>query len=259
MAVAYRKEQNIKQAQATLEALLQLDPLSHFARAELYFLQPDSEKLSAFTSLIRNELPYETYLEIASAYSDLERNEEAEFILEKSPEHPMVFYRLAYLNRNRLAEKGKSYLQKATGMSPQFVFPFRLEDIPVLEWALKMDDSWKTPYYLGLIHWNNRDTASAKKLFLQCANVPDYAPFYIARSVLFSNETSLDDLNRSVSIDPKNWRAWQYLVNYYASENKTGLQLQSAEKAFSYFPANPVARINYAKALLAMEMLKKLS
>ncbi|MEP7259382.1 MAG: DUF5107 domain-containing protein, partial [Flavitalea sp.] len=249
LAVAYRKQKHIQEARATLEALLAIDPLSHFARAELYFLQPGAEKLSAFTSLIANELPYETYLEIASEYSALDLLEEAAFILEKSPEHPMVYYRLAFLNRNHTGG-GISWLQKATGMSPELVFPFRLEDIPVLEWAMKMNNSWKTTYYLGLIHWNNRDTASAKKLFQSCTNVPDYAPFYIARSALFSNETSVNDLTRSVSIDPKNWRAWQYLVNHYASENNTVLQLQSAEKAFGYFPSNPVTRINYAKALL---------
>ena len=71
LSTVYRRMGKPEQARATLARILEIDPLSHFARFETYLLQPDASTLASFRSMIRNEMPHETYLEIASYYVNL--------------------------------------------------------------------------------------------------------------------------------------------------------------------------------------------
>ena len=54
-----------RQGAEALAKILEIDPLNHFARFEQYLLEPGPGTLNNFKSMIRNELPHETYLEIA--------------------------------------------------------------------------------------------------------------------------------------------------------------------------------------------------
>jgi tetratricopeptide (TPR) repeat protein len=141
LAIAYRKQGNDQKAKRIRNKMLKVDPLCHFAYFEQYLLKPTRKNLKSFTSLIRNEFSYETYLEIAMDYYHAGLNKEAEKVLKKSPAHPMVYYWLAYLNRKN-AQKSAAYLNKASAASPKLVFPFRWETIPVLKWAIKNDNNW---------------------------------------------------------------------------------------------------------------------
>lgn len=62
-ATTYRLLEQPELARQTLQELLDLDPLNHLARFEQYLLQPNAENLVNFKSLIRNEMPHETYLD----------------------------------------------------------------------------------------------------------------------------------------------------------------------------------------------------
>lgn len=255
LATANRKLNNRHQSEQTLNELLEIDPLDHYARFEQYMLNPAVENLNNFKSLIRNELPYETYLELAVRYGNLGLDNEAIKVLEQSPQYPVVFYWLAYLYRNSSPEKSSMYLAKAEEMSPFLVFPHRLETIPVLTWAVEKGQSWKSKYYLGLIYWHILSTEKAVELFEQCGDIPDYAPFYIARGNLFQNIQSqycypCNDFSTAVKIDPGEWRTWHYLINFLQSYRAFDEELENSEKAYSMFPGNPVISTDYAKALL---------
>lgn len=56
-------------------------------------------------------------------------------MLTDAPTDPIAEYWLAYLSRNRSTEKSRAHLEEALRLSPQFVFPFRRETLPVLKWA----------------------------------------------------------------------------------------------------------------------------
>ena len=246
---------NQDESERTLNELLEIDPLDHYARFEQYMLNPTEENLNSFKSLIRNELPYETYLELAVAYVNLGLDNEAIKVLEQSPQYPVVYYWLAYLYRNSSAEKSSKYLSKAEEMSPFLVFPHRLETIPVLTWAADKTQSWKSRYYLGLIYWHILRNEKAAELFEQCGDIPDYAPFYIARGTLFLNKQAeycqpCNDFNAAVKIDPGEWRTWHYLINFLQSNGAFDKELENSEIAFSKFPGNPVTGTDYSKALL---------
>jgi len=266
LIAAYRKLNDKAAANAAIDQLLAIDPLSHPARFERYLVNSDSSAIRAFRAEFKSEFPVETYLEMAIAYTEMGAVEEAITLLKQAPEHPMVSYWLAYLHKDMAARQSADYLARATALSPEMVFPFRRESIPVLEWASHRQDSWKhrqdswkTLYYLGLINWNNRDIDKAKALFDQCANAPDYAPFYVLRGVLRQAKSVsgggatdvLADFNRSIELDPGSWRNWQYLINYHEGKNDLQKQLELSKKAYERFPDNPAIRIEYAKALIA--------
>lgn len=254
LGTAYRKLNMNDEARKTSETLLEIDPLNNYARFEQYLLDPSTKSLLEFNSGIRNELPHESYLELALEYANNGFNEEAIQILEQSPKHPTAYYWLAYLNRTKSPNKSQQYLKQAVDMSPLMVFPSRLEAIPVLTWASEQNPSWKNIYYLGLVYWNIQRTEKAKELFIQCGNSPDYAYFYIARGILFQNEPSQttsvsNDFDRAKNLAPKEWRTWHYVNLQKLSTGNFTEELKNSQQAFALFPGNPVLGIDLAKAL----------
>ncbi len=255
LGTSYRKSGNATQASKTYDTLLDIDPLNHYARFEQYLLLPTQDKLSTFNAGIQNELPHETYLELAMEYFHQGLEEESIKILEESPPYPTVSYWLAYLNREAFPEKSNAYLNQAEEISPELVFPFRLETIPVLNWAQKRSPSWKNLYYLGLIHWSKLGIDRAKELFKKCGDSPEFAPFYISRGILFQNDT-LDDLyaghnfKKANELNPKEWRTWHYLVDYSIRIGNFQQAERDAKKAYVLFTDNPVTGMDYAKALV---------
>jgi Tfp pilus assembly protein PilF len=258
LTTSYRKLNNKKESGNSIAELLEIDPLDHYARFEQYLLDPSLENLNNFKALIRNELPYETYLELALEYVNLGLDKEAMKVLEQSPPYPVVFYWLAYLNRNLSAEKSSNYLEKALEMSPQLVFPHRLETIPVLTWAIEKNQSWKSKYYLGVLFWHILKIDKAAELFEECGDIPNWAPFYVARGSLFRNVQTeychpCNDFNTAAKMDPGEWRTWHYLTNFLQSNGAFQEELENSIKAYSRFPANPVIGTDHAKALLNSE------
>ncbi|MEJ7586776.1 MAG: DUF5107 domain-containing protein [Ferruginibacter sp.] len=255
LSTAYRKQKDVTTADSVLQVLLNIDPLSHYARFEKYLLNPSESRLIDFTSAIRNELPHETYLELALTYASRGLSDEAIKVLEQAPAYPTVYYWLAYLKRNTSPVESLAHLKTAEALSTSFVFPFRLETIPVLTWANQQLPSWKTTYYLGLVHWNNLHLAKAKELFEACGNTPDNAAFYLTRGLLFQgdpikNSSVLQDFERAIQLQPAEWRGWHARSEYFLGNGlfKQG-QLRAA-LAYKRFKLNPIISMDYAKVLL---------
>ena len=82
---AYSKNDNPKEEPVRLASLLEIDPLNHYARFEKYLLDQEGSDLQNFKSLIRNELPYETYLELALEYVNQGLDSEAILVLGTIP------------------------------------------------------------------------------------------------------------------------------------------------------------------------------
>lgn len=269
LITAYRKLNKADQSKVAIDELLQIDPLSHFAKFEKYLSAFDTTKgRNEFQSDIQNEFPQETYLELAIQYVNTGMNEEAIKVLDLAPAHPTVYYWLAYLYRNTSKQKSEEYLTKSEAISPWLVFPFRLESLVVLEWAEQQHHTWKTVYYAALIQWNNNNYSKAKQLFDQCGSEPGYALFYISRGILFSDDKNkkdkvLKDFVKAKEMDPNEWRTWNALNNFYESNDFFPEQFKNAKEAYQKFPANAVIGIDYAKALLntkkANECIKILS
>lgn len=256
LATGYRKQKDYMQCASIVNDILKIDPLNHYARFEQYLSNPTPATLENFKSQIRNELPYETYLELALEYVNQGQNDEAVQVLEQSPPYPTVFYWLAYLYRDSSPNKSAQFLKQAETISPFLVFPYRLETIPVLQWAQKISSSWKTDYYLGLIYWHIQQNGKAKELFSKCGDTPDYATFYITRGILFQDDKSKyadveNDFKRAQKLGPKEWRTWLYLSKFYENAGNFSKQLEITKQMYPRFADNPVVGITHAKALLS--------
>ena len=256
-ALCARKRDRKQEAREALDTILEIDPLNHFARFEQYFSEPKPERLDAFTTMIRNEFPHETYLELAAGYFNLGLLEETVAVLEQAPSHPIVEYWLAFLyDRQGNISKSQRYLAKALVASPSLVYPFRWETANVLEWAAKKKPHWKTWYYLALVYWSKDRDERAKQYFLECGDAPDYAPFYITRGKFLNPEnpaSALKDYKKALDSDPGAWRSYYVLVKDYMESSEYKKCLDIARQGAKKFPGNYMLRFEYARALLYNE------
>ncbi len=255
-AVTHRLRGDKAAALDGIDGILAVDPLSHFARLERHFLDRKAIDRRSVDALIRNELPHETYLELAVAYFNLGLEEEAGEILAMSPSYPVADYWLAYLLREKDPAKSRQHLERAVGAKPDFVFPYRLETIPVLQWASGEKESWKTTYYLALILWNIGRVDEARAMFRGLGRLPDWSPFYLARARLLAaeaegdDEVVLADLRKAVELDRTNWRAWKALGEAHEGSGRFDLALQASKTVYDLYPEKFILAMDYAKSLL---------
>ena len=248
LCAALRKAGNNQLAEKVRRELLETDPLNHFARFEGYLLAPNNETLKQFRVAIQNEFPHESYLELAVTFASLGLIGDAIKVLRLAPAYPMVNYWLAYLQKDSKA--GSDMMKQAEKPGAEFVFPFREESIPVLQYAITQSTSWKPKYYLALIYWSKGASGKALKLLKECGNAPDFAPFYISRAHLAPGNTREADLRKALALAPGQWRTYQYLADYLSEKKKYAEAEVVWADASKKFPGNVVVNISYAKALL---------
>lgn len=250
LAVAYRYLGEKGKAEAEIEQVLADLPLYHPVRFEQAWLSgaKSVEELKSFTSLIRNELPQETYMELAGWYERIGLADEALALYACAGDYPIALYRAAYL-LNKVGKKAdaRAMLERANAGSPDFVFPFRPESMPALQWAARELPSWKADYYQGLILWANHQPAEALKKLDACAPT-DYAPFYLSRAQLKQGEARLADLRRAEEIDPS-WRVGQALLNYYSAAKDWQAAVETGKKYAKKYADNYYIGLKYANAL----------
>lgn len=246
LMVVYRKTGQSDKAKAIIDPLLEDLPLYHAARFENYLLNRMDEK--DFGSLIRNELPFEIYMELAEWYEAVGCNEEALTLLSFAENYPIAAYKKAWLLHKSGDEAGSMIaLEKANAQSPEVVFPFRPTSLKALEWAKTIWPDWKISYYEGLIYWVNQDKAKALALFEGCSGA-NYAPFYLSRASLKEGESRLTDLLKAEQVD-ESWRTGFALINYYISNNQWQQAVEIGKKYIKKYPSNYYIGLKYAKAL----------
>ncbi|KPL21306.1 MAG: hypothetical protein AMS23_09525, partial [Bacteroides sp. SM1_62] len=229
-AIAQRKLGNHRYAEEILRAILEIDPLDHFALFERYLLNP-GVGLTTFNNSFKNEMAREEYLELGLFYANLDLHDEAIGVLEQVPDYPAIHYWLAWLNQGD-KEKSQGYLETALEASPEFVFPYRTETLEVLDWASKQVPSWKTDYYAALILWNRGRNEEALGLLEKWDEEPQFVPFYYARACLkgLYDDAGLADMQKALAIDPDQWRIYRELADIYNRRNDLQSALEIAEK-----------------------------
>ncbi|HYJ64930.1 MAG TPA: DUF5107 domain-containing protein, partial [Parafilimonas sp.] len=158
-AIIYRKENNKQNADKILDTLLSLDALNHFALFEKYLWNNDDKTKLEFTSTIQNELPAETYTELAIWYYNNGCIDEAKKTFVLSPPSVVTTYWLAFLNNSTI---------NFDTINPAFSFPFRSETANVIQQLLKKQDNWLLKFNLALIYHDRNRIGEAKQLLLSC-------------------------------------------------------------------------------------------
>ena len=267
-ALIDRKQGNRISALAILDEQISLDPLSHMARFEKYLNTGSESDRKEFVQYIRQELPHETFIEMAIQYHEWNLDEEALKILELSPIHPMVQIWQAYLlDRKGKKEASAEKLELAMHASPELVFPFRPEMTGLFSWANKLQPCWKWRYYEALIYWQHNQPEPAKTLFNSCGTEPDYVPFYLAKAELFKDESEIvkNTLEKAYQLDPLFWRTGLSLTRFYSRENQPVKALEVAFNNYKSHPGSFIVGLQYAQMLKlngkyadALEALDKL-
>ncbi len=252
LMVAYRKSGLKEKARRQIEKVLSDWPIYHFARYEQLCLDPSFEAMGRFTDLVRNELAWETYLELGSWYESAGCYDEALELYTFAGGYPIADYRIAYLLHRRGMEKeAQEVLKKADITPPAFVFPFRSETAEALRWAVDRSNDWKPKYYLALVCWANQNLSEAARL-MEAAGNPPYAPFYLTRARLkelmpdAGGDAVLADLLKAEK-EAMSWRTGDALLSAYMAKARWPEVVETGRKYMKKYPDNYYIGLKLAK------------
>jgi tetratricopeptide (TPR) repeat protein len=251
-AITERKLGNQEEALNIINEQLDINPLNHAARFEKYLNTKDPADQNEFVSLIRQEWPHETYIEMAIRYYDWNMEEEAHILLDLAPEHPMVqLWQAWLLKKEGKDQEAKEILIQANTASPALIFPFRPEMNELFSWAYTVMPGWKWLYYEALTCWQFNQPERARELFIKCGDDPDFAPFYLTKSRLFEDDYQVfkASVERAYALDPDSWRMGMNMVNLYIKENQVGKALQIAKRNFKLHSDKCMVVLQYANVL----------
>jgi predicted Zn-dependent protease len=217
LAVAYRLQRNRQAAESALHRIEQYDPLSCFVVFENWLWQKqDTGKKSL---LLHNEMPDQSYLELALWYYGIGLHADCVQALQVYPASAETNYWLGYLNKGTTAEK--IYYDKAKAAKTQAAFPFRPESAVPVQWFIDQAHDWQPVYTMALIQGACGNLAAAAKLMNSCGQQPDDAAFYSARAKLNAADSNaaLADIKKAIGLDGQQWRYYKQLAEWY---NKAG-------------------------------------
>lgn len=159
-AIVLRKLNKTDEAKKQLLEVINKNKLNHQALYELYLSSksinnPEDANLffERFSSAAKDEI--QSYLELACEYINSGFYQEAVDLLSiienKGENSPMLYYYLGYLyGQLGDAKKAAEYCKTASEKPNEYCFPFRAEEVDILNFAQSIDptDSF-APYYLG--------------------------------------------------------------------------------------------------------------
>jgi tetratricopeptide (TPR) repeat protein len=253
LAVAGRVRGQSAEAAAAVARMAELNPLDHFARAEAYLAAGDPQAGRPLVAGVRNELPHETFLELAAWYRDIGRIDDARRVLELAPPQDEVLYWLAFVQDALHDPAAAETLRRADAASARLVFPFRSESASVFEWAMNRTTNWRPRYYRSLIFWGLGDPKRALDLLTECGDAPDFAPLFAARAALEAGgarDRSLADLRRAASLEPVEWRYGRLLTERFIEVRAFDQALTTAARYAAAAPENSILSLLHVRALL---------
>ncbi|MGD2246747.1 MAG: DUF5107 domain-containing protein, partial [Candidatus Aminicenantes bacterium] len=248
LAAIERHLGNEKDAAEHLEEVQIRDPLSPLAVIEKHF---QYEEISL--NFLRDDPQY--YLEVATDYMEMHFLEDAVRTLKlyveipKEMDHPIVFYYLGFLHHKLdLKEEAREYFQKASGMNPEYVFPFRTETELVLKLALRYNSlDWKAHYYLGNLLTSKNRWEEGLISFVDAANqYPPFSPLYrnlgeIYRKKLGDTQKAEAMYEKALFYSPEDYRLYVALDEIYAQNNN----LEERDKLYKEASDSVRANFNY--------------
>jgi hypothetical protein len=228
-----------------LDTLKNLDPLSHFVNFERFLWDASDANKKHFTSMIRNEMPVQTFLELGIWYDGAGQKSDALKVMEMAPSDAEVRYWRAYLAGGNL---------QLDNVKPGLVFPFRPETAKVISELMKNNDDWMLKYHMALLKWNGNDLDGAKALMEEIGTSTDYAPFYAARAKLYKEGDSakqLADLEKARSLDSRQWRYARALINYWLAHNNPQKAVEISSREYRRNEENYLMAMLHVKSLMA--------
>jgi len=254
LLVVYRKLNKAKAFNAQLDKVYKMSPINHFAAHEKIKFKDQNPNI--LLGEIQNEFKNETILDLALAYLYLGQVDMATGLLELNAQHSKIKLLLAYILRNTNPEKSTFFIGELVKGTPDFVFPFRRETIPVLEWAVSVNKDWKFKYYLAQNYLSVGLGDKAKALLKQIGSIADNDTFYKFRAKIIDNATygnKQEDYKAALDLNKGYWKNWDDIIQFYLDNNKNQEAVALGKKGYKKFPGNYNIGLSYAKALVATD------
>ena len=240
LMVAYRKMGQPAKAQEQADKVLAHLPLYHPARYEASLIQRDSRQTKeSFAALVRNELPFETFMELAGWYEAIGAYDEAIDVCTYAKDYPIAVYKRAYLlHKQGKEDAAVEEVKRANQLSPRYVFPFRPSTLEALNWAAGVSKHWTINYYRGLVCYANQRSTEALEYFDKCGT-PDFSPFYLTRAELRKQMKMnyREDLAQAEKIE-KSWRTGFVMVKDYAATGNWEKVVEVGKRYMDLYPEN---------------------
>lgn len=212
-AYILRKSGNIKQAKEIVSTAQGIDKLDNWSAAEGFFAESEAQDNWPWSSENVSLLKYriggnaQSLLELVQNYGHIGAYKDALNILdmyensgEKQSDFPMLYYYSGFYQlKDGNPAAAKQCFEKASKASSDYCFPFRLEELEILETALKENpNDAKGNYYLGNLHYflNQKDKAISD--WEQSVKLDD--KFYLAhRNLGFAYDLVQGDVKKAIS------------------------------------------------------------
>jgi tetratricopeptide (TPR) repeat protein len=225
--LCFKQKQDVRKSNEIAERITSLDPFNL-----LILFEKNAPDIRVFSESLRNEMPVQSFLEMAIWFYSLGLNEKSRILLEAAPANAEVKYWLAFLNQDN--PEATALLKDADNQTPAFVFPFRHESKAVFEWAMSKSADWKPIYYMALLQGSANNTKEARMLLEQLGERPDFPPFYSLRAQMVVNDTDKErDLKKAISLASTEWRYVHQLTNYYIDKKDYIMALQTIKPFYS--------------------------
>lgn len=203
-------------AEKALELAMEIDKLDYFALAEQGFLDGKECALSKYEKQMGDRL--QNILETATYYGNAGAYPEAISILQcyaknadQSKLSPMVNYYIGYYKALNGDADAKDAYAAAAKAPTDYCFPFRAEEIDILNSAIKANPSdARAHYYLGNLYY-----------FLE------------------QKENGIKEWEKAVAIDPSLGIAWRNLGFAYNRAKDIKKAVAAYEKAVEVNPSDP--------------------
>ncbi|MCW3113267.1 MAG: hypothetical protein JWR18_1663, partial [Segetibacter sp.] len=233
-----RKNKEVDKARLLVEESIAIDPFNYGCRFEQYLLLLQDNNadegalaLDELKHLMRDYV--HNYIEYALDYSAAGLYEEAIkflkiYIMDKEEVYPMAYYYLGFFSA-KLLQQGEAllYFKKAASMKPDYCFPHRIEDVAVLETAMKVNpEDAKAPYYLGNFWYDKRQYKEAIHNFEKSIKLDGHFPT-VYRNLSLAYHNKLGRINEAESclekafhLDTSDARVLMELDQLYKKMNK---------------------------------------
>lgn len=226
-----RKMNRKEEALDLIEESLKIDKFNMGCRFEKYLLTNDVNDLNELKALMRGAT--HPYIEYALDFAGAGLYDEASQLLlcsitNENNVYPMIYYTLGYFaSQSEDVTKAKEYYVKASKMSPDRCFPNRIEEVNILQDAMKVnpEDSF-APYYLGNFWYAFRQYDEARACWEKSMQLNDKYPTVLRNLALIyynkydKKQEARQLLEKAFYLDPTDSRLLMELDQLY---KKTGV------------------------------------
>ncbi|MEI6950640.1 DUF5107 domain-containing protein [Paraflavisolibacter sp. H34] len=232
-----RKLDKAAEAHRLIRESLAIDPFNFGCLFESYLLHSAKEQPAEAEGALRRLLEVSrnwvhNFIEYAFDYAHAGLFAEASHLLQVHVQHgsepyPMVFYYLGWLARQQgNNSQATGWFQQAAALDPDFCFPNRIEDVPVLQTAMELNpQDAQAPYLLGNLWYDKRQYREAIACWERSVQIHDRFPT-VHRNLSLAYYNKLKDpqkalaaLEKAFALDTTDARVLMELDQLYKKLN----------------------------------------